>query len=210
MIIGHTILFATLITFVCSFNFEKDLKSSEIAILQFDSRPLSAYWQVSALWNSHYCSKHGHKYLYYSSKESCRHGNTPLADPWCKVLSMLQSTKDQTEIKAFIYLDSDAVIDKAFFNISLNSILETVRVKLNWDVNQKPVLFNQDGPCWWCNLIRTVGYTMCLNAGTVVWVRHPVSTEVLQSKFTLQCCVRCICNSYSTCCRVVALHTRFL
>lgn len=164
------------------FSFEADIRPDEIAIMQFDSRLPGKYWEVSAKWNNRYCNAHSHKYLYYSSKEKCRYQSVSLADPWCKVLSMLQSTADHPKIKAFVYMDSDAVIDKSFFNMSLNAMLETVRTRLDWDVVEKPVLFNQDGPCWWCNLIEKAGYKTCLNAGTVVWMRHPTSAEVLQSK----------------------------
>lgn len=175
------------------FSFRSDLKPSEIAIMQFDSRAPTSYWEASALWNNRYCHHHGHRFLYYSSNENCRYDSTVLADPWCKVLSMIQSTHDHPSIRAFVYMDSDAVIDKGFFNTSLNEMLETVREKLDWDVIQKPVLFNQDGPCWWCNLVSKVGYSMCLNAGTVVWLRHPTSSDVLQSKL-------CVLTSlYSVC-----------
>jgi hypothetical protein len=47
--------------------------------------------------------------------------------------------------------------------------------KLNWDPNKKPVVFNQDGNCWWCDLVKKVGYPTCLNAGTVGWYRHELS-----------------------------------
>ena len=30
-----------------------------------------------------------------------------------------------------------------------------------------------DGACWWCKLVQRVGYSICLNAGTVLWYRHP-------------------------------------
>ena len=66
---------------------------------------------------------------------------------------------------------------------------------LDWNPNEKPMIFNQvnkvkeedmthtlfskDGPCWWCNLILKAGYTMCLNAGTVLWYRHDYSHQVL-------------------------------
>lgn len=51
-----------------------------------------------------------------------------------------------------------------------------------WDnrkPEEKPMVFNQDGPCWWCTFIISIGYTMCLNAGTVVWYRHTESHRVL-------------------------------
>ena len=193
------------------FSFRSELKPSEVAIMQFDSRAPSSYWEASARWNNRYCRAHGHRFLYYSSKERCRYDSTVLADPWCKVLAMIQSTYDHPTIRAFVYMDSDAVIDKSFFNTSLNDMLETVREKLDWDVMQKPVLFNQDGPCWWCNLVSKVGYSMCLNAGTVVWLRHPTSSQVLQSKPRVvlifvweMSCDGCT----SVVCRVVALDSR--
>lgn len=175
------LLIFTAISPLDAFSFLEDLKPSELAVLQFDSRAPSSYWEASAKWNNRYCSYHGHKYLYYSSTERCRLDNIELADPWCKVLAMIQSTLDHPDIKAFIYMDSDAVIDHQFFNVSLNGMLETVRTKLDWDVIEKPILFNQDGPCWWCSLVAKVGYNICLNAGTVVWLRHPTSSEILQS-----------------------------
>jgi hypothetical protein len=161
----------------------------ELAIVQFDSRPLGRYWNTSAVWNNRYCARHGHKYLFYSSQERCRHGSTVLADAWCKVLCMLQATVDHPGVKAFIYMDSDAVIDRLFFNISLNAILETVRQKVSWDIDKKPVVFNQDGPCYWCNRIAKAGYTTCLNSGTVAWYNHQVSIDILQGElpFSFSC-----------------------
>ena len=44
----------------------QEMKPSEIALLQFDSRHLDNYWLTSAIWNDHYAKKHGHKFLYYS------------------------------------------------------------------------------------------------------------------------------------------------
>jgi hypothetical protein len=42
------------------------------------------------------------------------------------------------------------------------------------------LVYNQDGPCWWCKLIKKAGYSMCLNAGTVMWYRHLHSDQILQ------------------------------
>lgn len=196
-----------------SFSFEMDFKPSEIAIMQFDSRPLSSYWEASAKWNNLFCRRHGHKFLYYSAKESCRHGETVLADPWCKVLSMIQSTKDNPDVNAFVYMDSDAVIDKSFFNTSLNAMLDMVRHQLDWDVTSKPIIFNQDGPCWWCNLVSKVGYTMCLNAGTVVWLRHPISMLVLERKkhqYVFRLYSKQHIHDTSSNFRLVGFHSRFL
>ena len=157
------------------------LRPSEIALVQYDSRRLSNYWLVSAQWNNAYAIHHGHKYIYYDGKNGfCRYSvEEKLANPWCKVKSMIQSTEDFPEIKLFIYMDSDAVIDKFFVNVSVNSYLKFFQEKLSWNPFKKPIVFNQDGPCWWCNLIQKAGYVMCLNAGTVMWYRHPNSAKVL-------------------------------
>ena len=61
------------------------LKSDEIALLQFDSRPLKNYWLVTAQWNSFYCETHGHQFIYYTSNDGCMFESEPLASPWCKV-----------------------------------------------------------------------------------------------------------------------------
>lgn len=52
----------------------------------------------------------------------------------------------------------------AYFPNAANSVekyicpLMLYQLSLQW--------FYQDGPCWWCQMIKKVGYTMCLNAGT--------------------------------------------
>jgi hypothetical protein len=161
------------------------LDASSIAIVQFDSRSISGntYWTTSALWNRHYCSLHGHKYLYYTlkgGKGSCRsHSGEELADPWCKVKSMLAANDEHPSIKVFIYMDSDAVLDKKFAEKPLQELLGTMQKKLRWDPREKPTVFNQDGPCWWCDLVESSGYKTCLNAGTVVWYRHERSKRTL-------------------------------
>lgn len=162
-------------------DFLTDVKPSEIALLQFDSRELGNYWGTAALWNNYYAGEHGHRYLYYTTNSSCHLGDTQLANPWCKVLAMIQASKDHPSVRVFIYMDSDAVIDELYRNVSLNNILEHIHNHLHWNVDQKPIIFNQDGPCWWCNLVAKAGYSKCLNAGTVVWVRHEKSDLILQS-----------------------------
>ena len=158
-----------------------EIKREQIAILQYDSRPLAGYWLVSAKWNQLYASNHGHKFLYYSlPNNKCVYGEVELAHPWCKVKAMIQASADFPDIRLFIYMDSDALIDKIYRNTSLNQILQFVQEKLNWDPIQKPLVFNQDGPCWWCKLIEKVGYKMCLNAGTVLWYRNPQSIKLLE------------------------------
>ena len=111
---------------------------------------------------------------------SCRHKNEPLASPWCKVLSMIQASIDFPDVKLFIYLDSDAIIDRRFENTSVNTFLNIMQNKLDWNPEVRPMVFNQDGPSWWCQLINKIGYKMCLNAGTVLWYRHTNSINVLK------------------------------
>lgn len=161
------VLFVILLTFhpIASHIDLHTLRNDEIAILQYDSRTMGDYWQVAAEWNKHYCDKHGHKFIYYASREGCHYHGEKLATPWCKVKAMIQANQDFPEIKFFIYMDSDAVLDKQFADIPLSNIIGTMQTKLEWDPKAKPIIFNQDGPCWWCRLVKSVGYDMCLNAG---------------------------------------------
>ena len=83
------------------------LQPEELAILQYDSRSLSDYWMVSALWNFRYAKQHGHEYIYYES-DSCYHlknMNEQLATAWCKVKSMTAALNDFPNVKFFIYMD---------------------------------------------------------------------------------------------------------
>jgi len=157
------------------------LRAEEVAIVQFDSRAMSSYWLASANWNKFYCDKHGHKFLYFQApKGKCLHdGEVQLADPWCKVRTMQQATEDHPDVKLFVYMDSDAVVDTLNFDTSVLDFAKDMQRRLDWDVSKKPIIFNQDGPCWWCSLVAKKGYHMCLNAGTVMWYRHPISSKVL-------------------------------
>jgi hypothetical protein len=67
-----------------------NLKAGEIAILQYDSRPLADYWLASALLNKRYCDKHNHIFIFYSAVECHYDATTQLASPWCKVKAMKQ------------------------------------------------------------------------------------------------------------------------
>lgn len=160
----------------------RDLRPHEVALLQFDSRPLEDYWLASAMWNQNYAFTHGHQYLYYTLQQglNCHYGDTELSDAWCKVKAMLQANNDHPSVKLFIYMDSDAVVDRAFENVSFVSFISSVQQRLVWDPSEKPMVFNQDGPCWWCTMIQEKGYKMCLNAGTVIWYRHSRSEEILK------------------------------
>jgi hypothetical protein len=156
------------------------LQPEEMAIMQYDSRPMRDYWLAAARWNKNYCNRHGHVFIYYASKEGCHYGSEELATPWCKVKAMLSALEEFPSVRFFVYMDSDAVIDQQFHATSLAQMAGTMQQKLNWDPDKRPVVFNQDGPCWWCRLVKRVGYNMCLNAGTVAWYRHPLSEQVLR------------------------------
>jgi hypothetical protein len=158
----------------------ESLTAENFAIVQFDSRPMSNYWQAAAEWNQQYCQRHGHQFLYYNLDGDCHYKDEPLASAWCKVKAMINAMEDHPTAHVFYYMDSDAVIDMAFEKLSLKDITLNMKEKLNWNPDEKPIIFNQDGPCWWCRLIIKIGYTMCLNAGTVVWYRHALSEKILR------------------------------
>lgn len=191
--VGNLITWLSLIlSLIHIYRGESDIKvevakllPSQVAIVQFDSRtPLTDYWLASAQWNEAYCRRHGHKFLYfataYSGDDQKWCIKDVLASPWCKVKSMVEATIQYPDIKLFLYMDSDAVIDKNFADISLNKLLGIMQEKINWDPIRQPVVFNQDGPCWWCTLVSKVGYSMCLNAGTVVWYQSDLGLKLLQ------------------------------
>lgn len=156
-----------------------DLKNTELAIIQYDSRPLGSYWNTSARWNKAYADKHGHKYVYMSSKSSCRFGKDLLADAWCKVKAMVL-VNDLSAVKsanAFVFIDSDAVIT---VNYSMTTVLNFMRRDLHWNITERPVALNQDGPGWSCKSTLKLGYKICLNSGAVFWMRGKTSKEILQ------------------------------
>jgi hypothetical protein len=66
------------------------LEPAQIAIVQYDSRPLRDYWLTSAVWNHYYTQLHGHQFIYYNLEKECHYQETKLADAWCKVKAMLQ------------------------------------------------------------------------------------------------------------------------
>lgn len=174
--IGFILVLALLICETFSIIDLHTLRHDEIAIMQYDSRPLGDYWKASAEWNKHYCDKHGHRFIFYASQEGCHYHGEKLATPWCKVKAMLQANSDYPDVKFFIYMDSDAVIDKQFTDTPLMNIIGTMQSKLDWDPIKKPIVFNQDGPCWWCRLVKNVGYNMCLNAGAHIVFSNTYTT----------------------------------
>jgi hypothetical protein len=167
---------------------DNNLQPSDITIVQFDSRPLGDYWNVSARWNKHYSDIHGHHYLFLTMSSSICFNNADeknkgnrvsLALPWCKVKAMIFADRFlDRSIKGVLFIDSDAVIT---VNYSMATVLAYIQQDLHWDINSHPVAFNQDGPGWSCKFSLKRGYDYCLNSGTVFWMRSPVATNILQT-----------------------------
>ena len=159
---------------------EGDVRDSELAIVQFDSRPLNSYWNTSTRWNKAFADIHGHKYAYLSTKSSCRFGRHLLADAWCKVKAMVLANqmKSLSSANAFLFIDSDVVIT---VNYSMATVINYMRHDLHWDTDVRPVALNQDGPGWSCKSTLKLGYKVCLNSGTVFWMRSEAATTILQS-----------------------------
>lgn len=88
---SYSLITSTSTSTLTSTSYEiNNLKSEEIAVLLYDSRPLRDYWLTSALWNYYYTQLHHHQFIYYNLEESCNYKNTKLAEAWCKVRAMLQ------------------------------------------------------------------------------------------------------------------------
>jgi len=158
-----------------------DVQPHELAIIQFDTRPIGNYWNVSAHWNYAYALKHGHQYAFFTlpAGKACVRKGVSLSPAWCKVKAMLRAQRHLPAAKAFLYMDSDAVVTTQL-NYSMTDVLAYVRQTLRWDMQQQPIAFNQDGPGWACtNVVQTTGYDFCLNSGTVIWRRSVVSQRVL-------------------------------
>jgi hypothetical protein len=150
----------------------------DIAIVQFDNRPLGNYWNISARYNRAYAKKYGHKYLFLSQDSDCLLSNTVLAPSWCKVRAMIHAHDLLPSTKVFLYLDSDAVMT---VNYSLSTIFTYIQDTLRWNTIDKPVAFNQDGPGWACKLAVKLGYRVCFNSGTIIWFRTSLAREILIS-----------------------------
>ena len=101
-----------------------------------------------------------------------KHNNA--TDPSRIPLAMLRAQRHLPHAKAFLYMDSDAVVTTQG-NHSMTDVLAYIRQTLHWDVRQQPIAFNQDGPGWACsNVVSTTGYDFCFNSGTVFWRRSLV------------------------------------
>lgn len=153
------------------------IQPHDLAIVQFDNREISDYWNISARWNRAFAKRHGHQYMFISMQDRCRNGEIQLASPWCKVKGMLAAMELNPSAKAFLYMDSDALIT---LNYSMANTLTYMKQYLEWDWDEKPVAFNQDGPGWACKLSFKLGYKVCFNSGTVFWIRNAKSKEILE------------------------------
>ena len=76
---GHEVLFNVKLSPI-------DVQPDEVAIVQFETRPLGDYWNKSVLWNNAYAMKYGHKYILIKNmKKTCQYADFILSPPWCKV-----------------------------------------------------------------------------------------------------------------------------
>lgn len=142
--ISLLLLFLLCIVVVFPLDLETSVRPEEIALVQYDSRPLDDYWVASARWNKYYCDLHHHLFIYYNAIKQCEYDkDNPLASPWCKVKAMIQANEDYPAVKIFIYMDSDAVVDMRFKKSPVNSLLKTMQTKMQWDVESRPMVFNQ-------------------------------------------------------------------
>ena len=156
-----------------------DIQPHEIAIIQYDNRPLQGYLNASVRWNNAYAYHYGHSYLYINSSSPCVYGQLALHEAWCKVQAMLSadSYQDWPQIKVIVYLDSDVVIT---VNSSLAIVIKFMTQSLNWNIIERPLAINQDGPGWSCKHALKLGMPICFNSGTVLWYKSHLATDMLQ------------------------------
>ena len=84
-----------------------DVLPHELAIVQFDTRPLGGYWNVSAHHNFAYALRHRHQYLYLTMQqgEACMYKGMRLSPVWCKVKAMLKAHRYLPTAKGkYIYI----------------------------------------------------------------------------------------------------------
>ena len=143
---------------------------------------------TAAIWNHLYARRHGHGYVYYNfpgneTGSGCTSdGGQELAAAWCKVRALKQAQLDFPRVKYFLYLDTDAVVDVKFQDQPINQLLYNMtNVWLSgWNIHERPFVFNQEGPSYWCRRIMTeTNYTSCLNTGTIFWMRSTYSTMII-------------------------------
>ena len=208
---------------VSNFNW-LDVSAADFTIVQFDGR---ATWEkafysptrvrvaptkhnTAAIWNHLYAKRHGHSYIYYrfagnETGSGCTSDEgQDLAAAWCKVRALKQAQIDFPNAKYFLYLDTDAVVDIRFQDQPLNQLLYNMTSAwlTEWNIHERPFVFNQEGPSYWCHRIMTgrcglllvlsvlpmsnptfrateTNYTNCLNTGTIFWMRSTYSTQII-------------------------------
>ena len=171
---GHEVVYNTKLK-------DDDIQPHELAILQYDSRPLNNdnFWTTTAKLNKGFAMKYNHEYIYMSlQSRDCIYASIKLHHAWCKVKAMLAAdAHTSTRIKAILYLDTDAVITS---NYSMTDVMAFMRKDLHWNYQSHPFAFNQDGPGWACKFtLNRTPYSSCLNSGTVLWVKSSISTNIL-------------------------------
>ena len=155
------------------------IKPQELVIFQYDNRyneVENGYWSTAARWNQRYAMIYNHIFIPLTMKGNCTNNNFLLSPVWCKVKAMVEIHKIVPYAKAYLYLDSDAII---IANYSISSIIGYIQQNLNWDFNKQPLAVNQDGPGWPCKHTLNHAYTYCLNSGTIFWIKNQLSYNIL-------------------------------
>lgn len=120
--------------------------------------------------------KHHHQYAYLSMEGPCKYATFTLSDVWCKVKAMVEIHDLFPTARAYLYIDSDAIITTDY---SMTNVIGYIQQDLHWNITQKPIAFNQDGPGWSCKYTMQLGYTYCLNSGTIFWYNlHDITRSI--------------------------------
>lgn len=158
----------------------QDIQPHELAIIQYDSRPLGDYWNSSAYWNFAFAQKWNHQYLFISGStfeedELSRKGMGGFDHNDVSLTNGIKNRKNRVcrhpdgvslspvwcKVKAMVrakrYLPTakafvffDSDIAVTLTNQSLTNVFAFMRKDLGWNYKEMPVAFNQDGPGWAC------------------------------------------------------------
>ena len=103
---GHEVLYKTEVDPAV------DTLPADLAIVQFDTRPLGEYWNISAHHNFAYALRHGHQYLWMTMREGeeCVFEGVELSPVWCKVKAMLKAHKYLPKAKGKYTLNHPKII----------------------------------------------------------------------------------------------------
>ena len=128
---------------------------------------------------------HGHRYMMYhygdGSSETCRSKNGEhLYEAWCKLRAIRQAEQDLPDVKVFLFLDSDAVVQLRFFDQPLGKVMHNMSSvwPMQWDINSHSVLLNEDPGGDFCDIVEAFGLDNCINTGTIMWRRTEASTNL--------------------------------